>query len=309
MLRQRTLKQPVHTTGIGLHSGQRVELTIKPGAVNSGIVFRRTDLDPPVGIPAVAHHVTDTRLASTLSAAVEGPGLETKVFTVEHLMSALAGIGIDNAVIDITGGEVPILDGSSGSFVYLLQSAGVVEQSAAKRFLKILKPVEIREADKWVRLEPHFGFKVSFEIEFGQAAIDATGQRIEIDFADTSYVREIARARTFVMAHEVELLRAHGLALGGSLDNAIVVDENRVLNRDGLRYRDEFAKHKALDAIGDLYLIGHPILGAYHARKSGHALNNQLVRAVLADEEAWEIVTFTQRRSAPPAFALDWLQA
>ena len=309
MLRQRTLKQPVHTTGIGLHSGQRVELTIKPGAVNSGIVFRRTDLDPPVSIPALAHQVTDTRLASTLSAAVDGPGLEIKVFTVEHLMSALAGLGIDNAVIDITGGEVPILDGSAGSFVYLLQSAGVVEQSAAKRFLRILKPVEIREADKWVRLEPHFGFKVSFEIEFGQAAIDATGQRIEIDFADTSYVREIARARTFVMAHEVELLRAHGLALGGSLDNAIVVDEHRVLNRDGLRYRDEFAKHKALDAIGDLYLIGHPILGGYHARKSGHALNNQLVRAVLADETAWEIATFPQRRNAPPAFALDWLQA
>ena len=253
--------------------------------------------------------MTDTRLASTLSAAIEGPGLEIKVFTVEHLMSALAGLGIDNAVIDITGGEVPILDGSSGSFVYLLQSAGVVEQSAAKRFLKILKPVEIREGDKWVRLEPHFGFKVSFEIEFGQAAIDATGQRIEIDFADTSYVREIARARTFVMAHEVELLRAHGLALGGSLDNAIVVDEHRVLNRDGLRYSDEFAKHKALDAIGDLYLIGHTILGAYHARKSGHALNNQLVRAVLADKEAWEIATFPQRRTAPPAFALDWLQA
>ena len=309
MLRQRTLKQPVHTTGIGLHSGQRVELTIKPGAVNSGIVFRRIDLDPPVSIPALAHQVTDTRLASTLSAAVDGAGLEIKVFTVEHLMSALAGLGIDNAVIDITGGEVPILDGSAGSFVYLLQSAGVVEQSAAKRFLRILKPVEIREADKWVRLEPHFGFKVSFEIEFGQAAIDATGQRIEIDFADTSYVREIARARTFVMAHEVELLRAHGLALGGSLDNAIVVDEHRVLNRDGLRYRDEFAKHKALDAIGDLYLIGHPILGGYHARKSGHALNNQLVRAVLADETAWEIATFPQRRNAPPAFALDWLQA
>jgi UDP-3-O-[3-hydroxymyristoyl] N-acetylglucosamine deacetylase len=309
MLRQRTLKQPVHTTGIGLHSGQRVELTIKPGAVNSGIVFRRIDLDPPVSIPAVAHQVTDTRLASTLSAATEGPGLEIKVFTVEHLMSALAGLGIDNAVIDITGGEVPILDGSAGSFVYLLQSAGLVEQTAAKRFLRILKPVEILEGDKWVRLEPHFGFKVSFEIEFGQAAIDATGQRIEIDFADTSYVREIARARTFVMAHEVELLRAHGLALGGSLDNAIVVDEHRVLNRDGLRYRDEFAKHKALDAIGDLYLIGHTILGAYHARKSGHALNNQLVRAVLADTDAWEIATFPQRRNAPPAFALDWLQA
>jgi UDP-3-O-[3-hydroxymyristoyl] N-acetylglucosamine deacetylase len=309
MLRQRTLKQPVHTTGIGLHSGQRVELTIKPAAVNSGITFRRTDLDPPVTIPAVAHHVTDTHLASTLSAAIEGPGLSVKVFTVEHLMSALAGLGIDNALIDITGGEVPILDGSSGSFVYLLQSAGILEQAAAKRFVRILKPVEIREGDKWVRLEPHFGFKVSFEIEFGQAAIDATGQRVEIDFAQTSYVKEIARARTFVMADEVELLRTHGLALGGSLDNAIVVDDHRVLNRDGLRYSDEFAKHKALDAIGDLYLIGHPILGAYHARKSGHALNNQLVRSVLADADAWEIATFPQRRHAPHAFALDWLQA
>jgi UDP-3-O-[3-hydroxymyristoyl] N-acetylglucosamine deacetylase len=309
MLRQRTLKRPVQTTGIGLHSGQRVELTITPSGVNSGIVFRRTDLVPPVSIPALAHHVTDTRLASTLSAATEGPGLTIKIFTVEHLMSALAGLGIDNAVIDITGGEVPILDGSAGSFVYLLQSAGVVEQSAAKRFLQIKKPVEIGDGDKWVRLEPHFGFKLTFEIEFGQAAIDATGQRVEIDFATTSYVREIARARTFVMAEEVEALRTHGLALGGSLDNAIVVDDNRVLNRDGLRYSDEFAKHKALDAIGDLYLIGHTILGAYHARKSGHALNNQLVRAVLADKDAWEIATFSQRRSAPPAFALDWLQA
>jgi UDP-3-O-[3-hydroxymyristoyl] N-acetylglucosamine deacetylase len=309
MLRQRTLKQPVHTTGIGLHSGQRVELTIKPAGVNTGIVFRRIDLDPPVNVPAVAHHVTDTRLASTLSAATEGPGLAIKVFTVEHLMSALAGLGIDNANIDITGGEVPILDGSAGSFVYLLQSAGTLEQAAPKRFVRILKPIEIIDGDKWVRLEPHFGFKVSFEIEFGQAAIDATGQRIEIDFAYTSYVKEIARARTFVMADEVELLRTHGLALGGSLDNAIVVDDRRVLNRDGLRYSDEFAKHKALDAIGDLYLIGHPILGAYHARKSGHAMNNRLVRSVLADEDAWDIATFPQRRSAPPAFALDWLQA
>ena len=309
MLRQRTLKQPVQTTGIGLHSGQRVDLTIRPAAVNSGIVFRRIDLDPPVLVPAQADHVTDTRLASTISAATEGPGLEIRVFTVEHLMSALAGLGIDNVVVDISGGEVPILDGSAGSFVYLLQSAGIVEQSAAKRFLRIMKTVEVREGDKWVRLEPYFGFKVSFEIEFGQAAIDATGQRIEIDFAQTSYVREIARARTFVMAEEVETLRTHGLALGGSLDNAIVVDEHRVLNRDGLRYSDEFAKHKALDAIGDLYLIGHTILGAYHARKSGHALNNKLVRAVLADKDAWEIATFPQRRNAPPAFALDWLQA
>lgn len=302
MIRQRTLKQPVHTTGIGLHSGQRVDLTIRPAAANSGIAFRRIDLDPPVVLPAQAHHVTDTRLASTLSAAVEGPGRDIKVFTVEHLMSAFAGLGIDNALVDITGGEVPILDGSSGSFVYLLQSAGVLEQAAPKRFIRILKPVEIREGDKWVRLEPHFGFKVSFEIEFGQAVIDATGQRVEIDFAETSYVREIARARTFAMAQEVEALRTHGLALGGSLDNAIVVDERRVLNQDGLRYRDEFAKHKALDAIGDLYLIGHPILGAYHARKSGHALNNQLLRKLIANEDCWEIVTFGEEDEAPISY-------
>ena len=309
MLRQRTLRQPVQTTGIGLHSGQRVALTIRPAAVNAGIVFRRVDLDPPALLPAQADHVTDTRLASTLSAATEGPGLEIKVFTVEHLMSALAGLGIDNAEIDITASEVPILDGSAGSFVYLLQSAGVVEQGAPKRFIRILKPVEIREGDKWVRLEPHFGFKLTFEIQFGQAAIDATGQRVEIDFSTTSYVKEIARARTFVMASEVELLRKHGLALGGSLDNAIVVDDDRVLNDGGLRYGDEFAKHKALDAIGDLYLIGHTILGAYHARKSGHAMNNRLVRAVLADPSAWEIATFTQRRNLPPAYLLDWQAA
>ncbi|MGE0798238.1 MAG: UDP-3-O-acyl-N-acetylglucosamine deacetylase [Lautropia sp.] len=306
MLRQRTLKQRVQTTGIGLHSGQRVALTIRPGAVNRGIVFRRVDLEPAVEIPAQADRVTDTRLASTLSAASEGPGLEIKVFTVEHLMSAMAGLGIDNAEIDLTASEVPILDGSAGSFVYLLQSAGVVEQAAAKRFIRIRKPVEVRDGDKWVRLDPHFGFKLTFEIAFGQAAIDATGQRVEIDFAEMSYVKEIARARTFVMAGEVELLRKHGLALGGSLENAIVVDDDRVLNNDGLRYSDEFAKHKALDAIGDLYLIGHPILGAYHARKSGHALNNQLVRAVLADRGAWELVSFRERRHAPPAFALDW---
>ena len=287
MLRQRTLRGPVQAIGIGLHSGQRVSLNIKPGPIDSGIVFRRVDLDPVVELPALAHRITDTRLNTTLSADVEGPGLQVSVHTIEHLMSALAGLGIDNAQIDITASEVPILDGSAGSFVYLLQSAGLEEQAAPKRFIRILKPVE------------------SFEIAFGQAAIDATGQRIEIDFATTSYVQEIARARTFVMASEVELLRKHGLALGGSLDNAIVVDDDRVLNSDGLRYRDEFAKHKALDAIGDLYLIGHPILGAYHARKSGHHMNNLLVRAVLDDPESHEIVTFTQRRNLP-TFSLDW---
>ena len=305
MLRQRTLRGPVQAIGIGLHSGQRVSLNIKPGPIVSGIVFRRVDLDPVVELPALAHRITDTRLNTTLSADVEGPGLQVSVHTIEHLMSALAGLGIDNAQIDITASEVPILDGSAGSFVYLLQSAGLEEQAAPKRFIRILKPVEIVDGDKWVRLEPHEGMKFSFEIAFGQAAIDATGQRIEIDFATTSYVQEIARARTFVMASEVELLRKHGLALGGSLDNAIVVDDDRVLNSDGLRYRDEFAKHKALDAIGDLYLIGHPILGAYHARKSGHHMNNLLVRAVLDDPESHEIVTFTQRRNLP-TFSLDW---
>lgn len=305
MLRQRTLRAPVQATGIGLHSGQRVNLTIKPGAVDTGIVYRRVDLDPVVTLPSRGDHITDTRLNTTLSAALEGPGRAVCVQTIEHLMSALAGLGIDNAEIDITAVEVPILDGSAGSFVYLLQSAGFVEQPAPKRFIRILRPVQITDGDKWVRLDPYEGFKLSFEIAFGQAAIDATGQRIEIDFAKTSYIKEIARARTFVMASEVELLRKHGLALGGSLDNAIVVDDDRVLNMDGLRYTDEFAKHKALDAIGDLYLIGHPILGAYHARKSGHYMNNLLVRAVLADPANYEIATFTQRRSAP-AFSLDW---
>ena len=301
MLRQRTLRGPVQAIGIGLHSGQRVSLNIKPGPIDSGIVFRRVDLDPVVELPALAHRITDTRLNTTLSADVEGPGLQVSVHTIEHLMSALAGLGIDNAQIDITASEVPILDGSAGSFVYLLQSAGLEEQAAPKRFIRILKPVEIVDGDKWVRLEPHEGMKFSFEIAFGQAAIDATGQRIEIDFATTSYVQEIARARTFVMASEVELLRKHGLALGGSLDNAIVVDDDRVLNSDGLRYRDEFAKHKALDAIGDLYLIGHPILGAYHARKSGHHMNNLLVRAGVAGRtpmpEGEDLVSLARHRS------------
>lgn len=305
MLRQKTLRRPVQAIGIGLHSGQRVSLNIKPSTVDTGIVFRRVDLDPVVDLPAFAHRITDTRLNTTLSADTEGPGLQVAVHTIEHLMSALAGLGIDNAQIDITASEVPILDGSAGSFVYLLQSAGIEEQSAPKRFIRIRKSILIKDGDKWVRLDPYEGFKLSFEIAFGQAAIDATGQRIEIDFSTTSYIKEIARARTFVMASEVELLRKHGLALGGSLDNAIVVDDDRVLNSDGLRYRDEFAKHKALDAIGDLYLIGHPILGAYHARKSGHHMNNLLVRAVLDDPECYEIATFHQRRNAP-AFSLDW---
>jgi UDP-3-O-[3-hydroxymyristoyl] N-acetylglucosamine deacetylase len=306
MLRQRTLKRKVQTTGIGLHSGERVELTIHPAPIDHGIVFRRVDLDPPVTIAARAERVTDTRMASTLSAADEGPGRDVKVYTVEHLMSALAGLGVDNALIDVTATEIPILDGSAGSFIHLLQSGGVVEQGAAKSFIRIVEPVEVRDGDKWARLEPYFGFKLSFEIDFGHPAIDATGQRVEIDFADTSYASEIARARTFGFTHEVEYLRAHGLARGGSLGNAIVMDESKVLNTGGLRYEDEFVKHKALDAIGDLYLIGHQILGSYIAHKSGHALNNQLIRAVLEHPQSWERAVYPKRRSAPPAFALDW---
>ncbi|HEY5634479.1 MAG TPA: UDP-3-O-acyl-N-acetylglucosamine deacetylase [Burkholderiaceae bacterium] len=303
MLRQRTIKSKVSTAGVGLHSGQRVEITLRPAAVNTGIVFRRVDLDPPVDIPASAQRVTDTRMASTLSA--EGAP-SVHVATVEHLMSALAGLGVDNLYVDVTAAEIPILDGSAGSFVFLVQSVGVVEQSAAKRFIRVLEPVEVRDGDKWARLEPHDGFRLAFSIEFGHPAIDATGQRYEIDFATTSYVREIARARTFGFVQDVEALRAVGLAQGGSLGNAIVMDEYRVLNTEGLRYDDEFVKHKILDAIGDLYLVGHPLLASYAANKSGHAMNNALLRALLARERAWELVSFEQRREAPRMFALDW---
>ena len=306
MLRQRTIKSKVSTAGLGLHSGQRVEITLRPAAANTGIVFRRIDLDPPVDIPANAERVTDTRMASTLSAK-DAPSVH--VATVEHLMSALAGLGIDNLYVDVTAPEIPILDGSAGSFVFLVQSVGVLEQSAAKRFIRVRETVEVREGDKWARLEPHDGFKLAFSIEFGHPAIDATGQRYEIDFATTSYVREIARARTFGFVHDVEALRAVGLAQGGSLGNAIVMDEYRVLNAEGLRYDDEFVKHKILDAIGDLYLVGHPLLAAYSANKSGHAMNNALLRALLARAEAFEIVSYEQRREAPRMFALDWSAA
>ncbi len=309
MMRQRTLKARVQTTGVGLHSGQRVEITLRPAAPDTGIVFRRVDLDDPIDIPAVADRVTDTRMASTLSAADEGPNASIKVATVEHLMSALAGLGIDNLYVDVTAAEIPILDGSAGSFVFLIQSVGVVEQNAPKRFIRVRRPVEIRDGDKWARLEPHEGFKLRFEIEFGHPAIDATGQCYEIDFATTSYVKEIARARTFGFVQDVEALRALGLAQGGSLENAIVMDEYRVLNAEGLRFDDEFVKHKILDAIGDLYLVGHPLLAIYSAYKSGHAMNNGLLRALLAQPDAYEIVSFEQRRAAPRLFALDWSPA
>ncbi|MFA7505851.1 MAG: UDP-3-O-acyl-N-acetylglucosamine deacetylase [Burkholderiaceae bacterium] len=306
MLRQRTIKALVSATGVGLHSGQRVELTLRPAAAGTGIVFRRVDLDPPVEIPAQPDRVTDTRMASTLTAADEGELAQVRVATVEHLMAAVAGLGIDNLYVDVTAPEIPILDGSAGSFVFLIQSVGVVEQNAPKRFLQVLEPVEVREGDKFARLEPHFGFKLSFSIDFGHPAIDATTQQVEVDFATTSFIRDVSRARTFGFMQDVEMLRSHGLAQGGSFDNAIVVDEYRVLNDDGLRSGDEFVKHKILDAIGDLYLVGFPLLAAYTAHKSGHALNNRLLRALLAKQGASEVVSFGERREAPRMFALDW---
>lgn len=310
MLRQRTIKALVRTQGVGLHSGQRVELVLRPAPPHTGIIFRRVDLPVPVEIPAQADRVGDTRMASTLVADIgQGAGDPVRVATVEHLMSALAGLGIDNLWVDVTAPEIPILDGSAGSFVFLIQSVGVVEQAAPKRFIRVLKPVEVRDGDKWARLEPHFGFKLAFSIDFGHPAIDATVQQVEVDFARQSYLSSIARARTFGFMHDVEMLRSHGLAQGGSLGNAIVMDETRVLNSDGLRSDDEFVKHKILDAIGDLYLVGHPLLASYVAHKSGHALNNALLRALLDQTGSWEYATFSQRREAPRLFELDWAGA
>lgn len=301
MLKQRTLKQLVKAVGVGLHSGTKVELTLRPAAPDTGIVFRRVDLDPPVDLPANALGVGDTRMASTLSR--DG----AKVSTVEHLMSACAGLGIDNLYIDVTAEEIPIMDGSASSFVFLLQQAGLQEQNVAKKFLRIKKPVEVREGEgdqaKWARLEPYSGFKLKFFIEFNHPAIDATGQLAEVDFEAESYVKEIARARTFGFMQDVETLRGMGLARGGSLENAIVLDEYRILNPDGLRYENEFVRHKILDAIGDLYLIGHPLLAAYVAHKAGHGLNNQLLRALLAQPEAYEIVSFDSAEVAPRSYA------
>ena len=294
MIRQRTLKNLIHATGVGLHTGVKVEMTLRPAAENTGILFRRIDLDPPADIPVDPYRVTDTRLCS----ALEGPG--AKVATVEHLMSALAGLGVDNAVIDLDGPEVPILDGSAAPFVFLLQSAGIVEQAAPKRYLRVLKPVVVEEGDKRVSLAPYNGFRLEFTIDFDHPVFERTGKTAVVDFGETSYIKEVARARTFGFMQEVEYLRSNGLALGGSLDNAIVVDDYRVLNADGLRYEDEFVKHKMLDAIGDLYVLGKPILGRYEAHKSGHALNNRLLRTLLEDAEAWDIVSFAAE-DAPPA--------
>jgi UDP-3-O-[3-hydroxymyristoyl] N-acetylglucosamine deacetylase len=301
MLAQRTLKTLTKAVGVGLHSGQRVELTLRPAAPDTGIVFRRIDLPEPVDIPVNAEAVTDTRLASTISVG------QAKVLTVEHLMSACAGLGIDNLYVDITAEEVPILDGSASSFVFLLQSAGVVEQQVPKRFVRVLKPVEVSEGEgqniKWARLEPYHGYKLSFEIDFRHPAVDSTGQQVVFDMSEGVYARDIARARTFGFTKDVEMLRANGLALGGGLDNAIVMDDYRVLNSDGLRYDDEFVKHKILDAMGDLYILGKPLLAAYSAFRSGHAMNNQLLRALLAQPDAYEVVTFDQAAEAPRGFA------
>ncbi|MDR3379146.1 UDP-3-O-acyl-N-acetylglucosamine deacetylase [Cupriavidus basilensis] len=296
MLKQRTIKSLVKTVGIGLHSGRKVTLTLRPAPVDTGIVFTRVDLPEAVEIVASASAIGDTRLASVLQK--DG----ARVSTVEHLMSACAGLGIDNLYVDVDAEEIPIMDGSAASFVFLLQSAEIEQQSAPKRFIRVKKAVEVREGDKLARLEPFFGFKLAFTIDFRHPAVDKTGQTFAIDFADTSYVREIARARTFGFAHEVEALREMGLARGGSLDNAIVLDEHRMLNNEELRYGDEFVRHKILDAIGDLYVVGHPLIGAYIANKSGHGLNNQLLRALLADQEAYEMVTFERVEDAPPAF-------
>jgi len=300
MLAQRTLKTLTRAVGVGLHSGQRVELTLRPAQPDTGIVFRRVDLPLPVDIPISALAVTDTRLASTISNG------GAKVHTVEHLMSACAGLGLDNLYVDITAEEVPILDGSASSFVFLLQSAGIELQDAPKRFIRVLRPVEVREGQgdnvKWARLEPYHGYKLSFEIDFDHPAVNATGQRVEFDMGSGQYAREIARARTFGFTRDVEMMRANGLALGGGLDNAIVMDDYKVLNAEGLRYDDEFVKHKILDAMGDLYLIGKPLLAAYSAFRSGHALNNKLLRELLAHNDAFEIVTFDDEKKAPAGF-------
>lgn len=304
MLRQRTISKAVSTKGIGLHSGRLVEITLRPAAPNSGITFHRIDLPTVVDIPAQAHLVGGTTMASVL----QKDGV--RVSTVEHLMSALAGLGIDNLHIDISAEEIPIMDGSAGTFVYLLRSAGLTEQDTPKQFLRVLKPIEVREGEganlKWARLEPYDGFALKFSIDFQHPAINATANFAEVDFAKDSYVKTISRARTFGFATEVEAMRAAGLARGGSLDNAIVMDEYRVLNADGLRYDDEFVKHKILDAIGDLYLIGHPLVARYVACKSGHGLNNQLARALLAAQDSWELVNYAEHENASKPYIREW---
>jgi UDP-3-O-[3-hydroxymyristoyl] N-acetylglucosamine deacetylase len=297
MLRQRTLKSLITASGVGLHTGRKVRMTLRPAPPDTGIVFRRIDLPHAVDIPARADLVGEARMASTL---VMG---DVKVHTVEHLMSALAGLGVDNLYVDLDAAELPILDGSAGPFVMLLQQAGLEQQAAPKRFLRVKKRVEVTEGDKWARLEPYDGLRLSFSISFDHPVIERSTQSVTVDFAETSYLKEIARARTFGFTHEVEALRESGLALGGGLDNAVVLDEFRVLNAEGLRYADEFIRHKLLDANGDLYLLGKPLLAAFSAHKSGHALNNRLVRALLADASATETVSFERTEDAPAGVA------
>jgi len=296
MIKQRTLKNVIRATGVGLHTGDKVYLTLRPAAVDAGIVFRRVDLNPPVEIAARPENVGDTQLSTTL---VKG---DVRISTVEHLLSAMAGLGIDNAYVDLSAPEVPIMDGSAGPFVFLIQSAGIVDQNAPKRFIRIKKPVTVKDGDKWARFEPFEGFKVSFVIDFKHPAFTGGNQQATVDFSTTSFVKEVSRARTFGFLKDIEMLRERKLALGGSLDNAVVVDDYRVLNEDGLRYSDEFVKHKVLDAIGDLYLLGRSLIGAFSGHKSGHALNNHLLRHLMADETAWEMVTFEDEAVAPISF-------
>lgn len=296
MFKQRTLKAPVSTVGIGLHSGRRVRLTVRPAEPDTGIVYRRVDQKPPVDIPAHPLNVNDTRMATTLNVG------KVAVATIEHLMSALNGLGIDNALIEIDSAEIPIMDGSAASFLFLLRTADVVEQEAPKRFVRVLKTIEVHDGDKWARLDPHEGFRLSFGIDFGHPAIDQTAQAADVDFSQTTYCDAVAKARTFGFVQDVEMLRRMGLALGGSLSNAIVMDEFRILNPEGLRSDDEFVKHKILDAMGDLYVLGHPLIAHYRAYKSGHGLNNQLLRALLEAPESWEWVTFENAQDCPVDF-------
>ncbi len=297
MIKQRTLKNVIRATGVGLHSGEKVFMTLRPAAVNTGIVFRRIDLPSPVEVKAQAHLVGQTQLCTVL---VDENNVKIK--TTEHLLAALAGLGVDNAYVDLSSEEVPIMDGSAGPFVFLIQSAGIEEQNAAKRFIRIKKTIQATDGDKWARFEPYNGFKVGFTIDFKHPAFKKSAANAEIDFSTTSFVKEVSRARTFGFMKDIEYMRDRNLALGGSLDNAIVLDDYRVVNEDGLRYEDEFVKHKILDAIGDLYLMGHSIIGAYFAYKSGHGLNNQLLRALIADPSAWEEITFEEGFEAPISY-------
>jgi UDP-3-O-[3-hydroxymyristoyl] N-acetylglucosamine deacetylase len=297
MINQRTLKNVIRATGVGIHTGEKVFMTLRPAPVNTGIIFRRTDLDSAREVPAFATNVGDTSMNTTLE--VDG----VRVATVEHLMSAFAGLGIDNAYVDLSNAEVPIMDGSAGPFVFLIQSAGIEEQSAAKRFIRVLEPVEIRRDDKWARLDPYDGFRVSFKIDFNHPVFRSHQSFASVDFSTTSYLKEIARARTFGFMRDIEMLRERNLVLGGSMDNAVVLDDYRVLNEDGLRYEDEFVKHKVLDAIGDLYLLGHGLIGAFSGYKSGHELNNLLLRSLLEQPAAWEEVTFDDSEAMPVSYA------